>query len=711
MKTQILFIFFLVLLSNYEKLTSQPTSFSSLNGPYGGNLGDVVFTQDEEIFVSSFYSDGRGVYKSIDNSLTWKHVLPAPARPWIDYFAMGVNHNDIIFAGTGGEGLYRSTDKGETWERLTEYPSSECWAIAFNDSDHIFAGNGDQGGVFKSVDDGNTWIRVLPNSVAPLAIEINNEGIIFAGTRNNFYKSSDNGISWNSFYAGLDNQIVASIFTYSLSEIFVGTGYYNVGNGVYYSSDGGETWAQRGLDGKIIYSLTSDQFGAIYAGTKSDDVYKTQDQGLTWRPINKGLKNNNIFRVQMSPSNILFACSETERGIYKSDDYGESWEITGVTAGTMRDGFITPSGNIYSATDGGVQKYNSTTEKWSVFGLNEVRNVVLDQDSILFAGTRWNGIFTSTDNGNTWEPTAAIGGEGIELFTMNLYTDNSLLLGTNDYIKRSTDKGVSWITIINGLSSAIIGNLAITNNGVIYSTSGTNLCRAADIESNFDIIRDSIYVPDRNGLASGDNGLLFLSDSYFNPGVFRSTDYGITWLKVSEIPASSISIFDNKYIVTGHGNGKIMFSFDKGDSWSTISEGLPSSSTILWNQIDANGYLYCAASGFGLFKSNAIVTSVNGFLIDELKDFVIYNNYPNPFNPTTMISYSLPSYSYVTLKIYDILGNEIVTMVDEHQLPGLYKIEFNTNIISSGKSLVSGVYIYILNAGGIIKSRKMILMK
>lgn len=509
----------------------------------------------------------------------------------------------------------------------------------------------------------------------------------------------------------MDNQIIASILTYSLSEIFVGTGYYNTGNGVYYSSDGGETWEQRGLDGKIIYSLTSDQFGAIYAGTKSDGVYKTQDQGLTWRLINDGLKNYNIFRVQMSPSNIIFACSETDGGIYKSNDYGESWEITGVTAGTMRDGFITPSDNIYSATDGGVQKYNSTTGKWTVFGLNEVRNVVVDQDSILFAGTRWDGVFTSTDNGNTWEPTAAIGGAGIELFTMTLYTDNSLLLGTNDYIKRSTDKGVSWTTIINELPSAIVGDLVITDNGVIYSTSGTNLCRANDIESNFDIIRDSIYVPDRNGLATGNKGLLFLSDSFFDPGIFRSADYGVTWVKVSEKPASSISISDNKYIVTGHGDGEIMFSFDKGDSWTTISDGLPSNSTILWNQIDANGYLYCAASGFGLFKSNSIVTTVDEHLVDEPKDFILYSNYPNPFNPSTTISYSLSTYSYVTLKIYDILGNEILTLVDEHQQPGFYKTEFDTNNISGVNRLASGVYIYILNAGRNIKLRKMILMK
>ncbi|MBN2571611.1 MAG: T9SS type A sorting domain-containing protein [Ignavibacteriales bacterium] len=85
--------------------------------------------------------------------------------------------------------------------------------------------------------------------------------------------------------------------------------------------------------------------------------------------------------------------------------------------------------------------------------------------------------------------------------------------------------------------------------------------------------------------------------------------------------------------------------------------------------------------------------------------FSLEQNYPNPFNPITIITYQMPVTSKVNLKIYDILGQEIITLVDEEKPPGVYKIDFNAG------SLASGIYICQLRAGDFIQSRKMILMK
>ena len=80
-------------------------------------------------------------------------------------------------------------------------------------------------------------------------------------------------------------------------------------------------------------------------------------------------------------------------------------------------------------------------------------------------------------------------------------------------------------------------------------------------------------------------------------------------------------------------------------------------------------------------------------------------NYPNPFNPTTKISYQLPVGSWQTLKVYDMLGNEVASLVDEYKPAGKFKIEFRAS------SLPSGVYFYRLSAGDHIETKKMILLK
>jgi len=91
--------------------------------------------------------------------------------------------------------------------------------------------------------------------------------------------------------------------------------------------------------------------------------------------------------------------------------------------------------------------------------------------------------------------------------------------------------------------------------------------------------------------------------------------------------------------------------------------------------------------------------------LEAPKEFKLEQNYPNPFNPTTTISYQIPERSYVTIKVYDILGREIKTLVNENKEAGYYETEFD------GKELVSGIYIYRLMAKNYNENKKMLLIK
>jgi len=90
-------------------------------------------------------------------------------------------------------------------------------------------------------------------------------------------------------------------------------------------------------------------------------------------------------------------------------------------------------------------------------------------------------------------------------------------------------------------------------------------------------------------------------------------------------------------------------------------------------------------------------------------DFKLYQNYPNPFNPVTSIQYAISSRQFITLKVYDVLGNEIATLVNEEKTAGEYEVEFNS--VSGIRDLVSGIYFYQLRSGEFIQTKKMMLLK
>jgi len=90
--------------------------------------------------------------------------------------------------------------------------------------------------------------------------------------------------------------------------------------------------------------------------------------------------------------------------------------------------------------------------------------------------------------------------------------------------------------------------------------------------------------------------------------------------------------------------------------------------------------------------------------------YELFQNYPNPFNPSTIISYALPRASHVTIKIYDMLGREIKTLVNSEQNAGILNIQWNGNN-NFGTKVSTGAYIYMIKAGDFFQAKKMILLK
>ena len=127
---------------------------------------------------------------------------------------------------------------------------------------------------------------------------------------------------------------------------------------------------------------------------------------------------------------------------------------------------------------------------------------------------------------------------------------------------------------------------------------------------------------------------------------------------------------------------------------------------------DSLGITYFGGEGGEQNLAGAIINNIHyGNLVDvktpaEIpSNFYLSQNYPNPFNPTTSIKFSIPRSSFVSIKVYDILGREIKSLVNEEKSPGVYTVKFD------GSTLVSGIYFYRLHAGNYTETKKFILMK
>jgi len=405
----------------------------------------------------------------------------------------------------------------------------------------------------------------------------------------------------------------------------------------------------------------------------------SQDCSYSWSPQNSGT------------TRLLYTCKAVN-------------ELVSWTAGA--------NATVLRTTDGGINWLNANPNPGIITG--DVRNM-----EAIDANTAWvttesqmsTAIYKTTDGGDSWIQVYSNTEGFIKGIRMTDFT-NGIAVGSpisNFWnILLTTDGGSTWQLspnrpAANNIHQAVHNSLQISLPNIYWGTSFTSIFRSTDgglTYTEHETPGAGIYIFSLF-INSGGIGLAAAT------AMSRSTDGGITFQAHSVPGAGNIngieSFGNNFWYIRGE---KIFHSTDDGLSW--IDEyTAPSTLTHMDFPDNLSECQMGWAVGYGgtIHKmTSSTVTSVDN-QSETPQVYELAQNYPNPFNPSTVISYLLPVTGNVTLKVYDILGNEVATLVNEEKQAGIFEVEF------IGKNLPSGLYFYTLSASGFSEAKKMILLK
>lgn len=374
-----------------------------------------------------------------------------------------------------------------------------------------------------------------------------------------------------------------------------------------------------------------------------------------------GSQTNSVYSILGLEDNSILV-GTFSMGIYKSTDNGQNWLQSGLSSQWIIDLKKDNLNNLYALTVG------------SAFG---------------------SGLFKSTDNGNNWNRVWEYQG-GLNC----LYVDqnNNVYIGLQysggqGGVYKSSNGGVSWTNIfplaanvyaiIKSLNGTLL--LATYENGLAHiyrSTNEGNVWNKYSFSINFTSTDFTI----------SNQGKIFLSTAGY--GIYTSTDNGNTWTISANVgPDFSCLYLDNNTIFAGTRGNWVYRSTDLGSNWTLLNSGMGQDNYVLSLGASKNGYLFAGMDYYGIYRSaNQVVSADDNSVSPE--NFILYQNYPNPFNPSTTIDFKLAVDSKVVLKVFDILGQEILTLVNEFLSAGNHKINFNVG------NLNSGVYFYRIDASG-----------
>ena len=721
--------------------------FDSLNVLTIGDIAidpidaDIIYVGTGEANGGHNNFPGGGVFKSTDAGSTW-NFLGLTNTTSIGRIIVHPTDTDILYLAAVGSyfspnperGIYKSTDGGNSWSQSLfisdstgaidivmdpnnpEFLFAAMWErVRRPNSNHLF---GPSSGIYRSANGGDDWELLNPSTGLP------------------------NSNAQNIGRIGLAMSISNPNITYAL---------YTNGSiiiGLYKTTDYGDTWVNVDPDGELGGGVGgfSWYFGQVRVNPANPDIVYVLDVGFM-RSTNGGTSWTVSFQTHVdhhalafNPANPNWVIDGNDGGINISTNAGASWGAQADIPATQFYEIGLDANNpakLYGGTqDNGTNRTpDGGIDNWQhIFG-GDGFYVIVDHTNpnIIFAESQFGNLGKSVNGGISFgNATSGINGSEPTNWSTPVVMDpndaNILYYGT-DRVYRTTNSAGNWTAISDDLTDGIPGTrlgtvttiaVAPSNSNVIYAgTDDSHVWVTTDIGTTWNDISDPLpyrWVT-RVTVDPVDENIIYVTFSGLKwrdpqPHVFRSGDMGATWSDISsnlpDAPVNAFAVDNNDQSVLYLGNDVGMYvSFNTGDSWEFLGQGIPVVTVGDIKIHPTENFLVAGTHGRGMYKINLdLVTGIETQKEEIIvNDFVLAQNYPNPFNPSTSIRYTIGSQQYVLLKVYDVIGNEVATLINEEKPAGTYEVRFNAS------GFTSGVYFYTLRAKNYIETKKMILLR
>jgi hypothetical protein len=620
------------------------------------------------MYAADYSSSSFKVFKSTDYGVTFSQVSTTTdfegGQSWYDMYCR-VNPVNPDYAYIGTIDVFRTTNGGSTFVNITNaysngvvHPDQHYLFFDPNDANTFFACN--DGGIYKSTNNGNSFTNMNQNLTLTQFYRITTSPFlasrILGGTQDNGTQQTYSSLSWSAAFGGDGGEVAFNPYdqNYIIGETQNG--------GLVRTGNNGSNWTN-GMNGinqsenvvwvaPIIHHPTIS--GTYYVARQK--VYKSINNGINWTAISGNVNGTGAISelaISKSKADVMLAASGS---------------------------------NVFRTTDGGVTWVNISN------GLpnKTVSSIYIHPDDeslfvVSYYGLGGSKIYESNTSGNSWR---SINGDlpdtpvnDVFIYTEDNTHPKTLFVATDIGVFLTQDDGINWIELADGIPNTLVMHLD-------YSPQTHTLRAGTHGRGVYEAYVD-FYLPVE--LAS-------FSAAVSNNSVL------LNWMTASEINNKGFEV-ERKLknqdwvtigFVTGNGTSTEKHNYKFSDE--TMNENYNGRVLYRLKQVDFNGeYNY----------SNQVFADFD-FIPNQV---TLAQNFPNPFNPTTTIKYSIPVEANVKLVVYNSIGEKVSELVNSVQATGNYQVTWNAT------DFASGIYFYALevsdmqNQNLFKESRKIVLVK